>query len=172
MQYDQPRKDAPRPDSLGPDLTCVTIGPRDTYQEGHGFMMRIPKDVAQRIIDSALGAYPQESCGIISGRDGVPTHVYEVPNVNQDPTVGYLMSTEEQFRTFRSIRHNNLTLIGIYHSHPRTEAYPSPTDVELAYYPEAYYVIVSLRNIDAPTVRSFRIREGLVSEEIVTSGSE
>ena len=58
-------------------------------------------------------------------------------------------------------------LVGIYHSHTHTEAYPSKTDVELAFYPDALYFIVSLENREAPVIRAFRINDGRVDEEEV-----
>ena len=58
-------------------------------------------------------------------------------------------------------------MVGIYHSHSQTEAYPSAHDVELAYYPEVFYVIVSIKDRDNPSIRSFKIVEGKVNEERV-----
>ncbi len=56
-------------------------------------------------------------------------------------------------------------MLAIYHSHTHTEAYPSPTDVSLAAWPEAYYLIVSLADEANPVLRAFRIQDGQVSEE-------
>jgi proteasome lid subunit RPN8/RPN11 len=61
-------------------------------------------------------------------------------------------------------------LVGIYHSHTHTEAYPSKTDVELAFYPEALYFIVSLQDRQAPVIRAFRISDGQIAEEDVIIG--
>jgi len=58
-------------------------------------------------------------------------------------------------------------LVGIYHSHTHTEAYPSKTDVELAFYPEALYFIVSVQDRNAPVIRAFRITDGQIAEEEV-----
>jgi proteasome lid subunit RPN8/RPN11 len=57
-------------------------------------------------------------------------------------------------------------LIAIYHSHPASQAYPSPTDRSEAHYPEAIYILVSLRS-SSPEVRAFRIREDAVREVVV-----
>jgi [CysO sulfur-carrier protein]-S-L-cysteine hydrolase len=59
----------------------------------------------------------------------------------------------------------DLELVGIFHSHTFTEAYPSRTDVELAAYPEATYLILSLADPGAPVLRGFRISDGQVDEE-------
>jgi len=60
----------------------------------------------------------------------------------------------------KNIRSNQLDLLVIYHSHTHTQAYPSATDVRLAFYPEAYYVIISLEVKNQPTIKAFRIRNG------------
>jgi proteasome lid subunit RPN8/RPN11 len=67
----------------------------------------------------------------------------------------------------RELDQKEWDLIGIYHSHTHTEAYPSKTDLELAFYPEALYFIVSLQKADAPVIRAFRIVDGEIGEEEV-----
>lgn len=75
------------------------------------------------------------------------------------------MDTQEQFWVFKNMRHNGLEVIAIYHSHPHTEAYPSPTDVSLAYYPEATYILTSLQDPQNPILRAFKIKDGKIIEE-------
>ncbi len=116
------------------------------------------------MIAHARDTYPNESCGILAGRDSVPSHLYQVKNTDPNPRIRYLMDTQEQFWVFKNIRHNDLEVVAIYHSHPHTEAYPSPTDVKLAYYPEAYYVLTSLQDQAHPAVRAFRILDGQIIE--------
>jgi proteasome lid subunit RPN8/RPN11 len=64
-----------------------------------------------------------------------------------------------------NMRDKALDLLAIYHSHPKTEAYPSATDVRLAYYPESYYLIISLRDTDRPEANLYRILEGKITPE-------
>ncbi len=64
----------------------------------------------------------------------------------------------------RQIDEQRWELLGIYHSHTHTEAFPSPTDLELAFYPEAVYLIVSLQDPDRPVVRAFNIVDGEITE--------
>jgi proteasome lid subunit RPN8/RPN11 len=77
------------------------------------------------------------------------------------------MNPKEQLKVMKEIRNLGLQIVGIYHSHPGTEAYPSMRDVEFAYYPGVSYIIVSLKDRDNPGIRSFNIEEGKVTEEKV-----
>jgi proteasome lid subunit RPN8/RPN11 len=70
----------------------------------------------------------------------------------------------------RELDQKGWDLVGIYHSHTHTEAYPSKTDVDLAFYPEALYFIVSLENPGAPVIKAFRITDGHIAEEEVVIG--
>ena len=69
------------------------------------------------------------------------------------------------FRIYRDIDDSGWDVLAIYHSHTHTEAFPSPTDVRLAAWPEAYYVIVSLEDEANPVLRAFHIEDGQVTEE-------
>ena len=108
---------------------------------------------------------PNESCGILAGRNSIPTHIYQVKNVADTPRTRYFMDEKELIWIFKNMRHNGLELVAIYHSHPETEAYPSPTDVKLAYYPDAYYILTSLQDPKNPVIRAFRIQDGKITEE-------
>ncbi len=77
-------------------------------------------------------------------------------NVHATPTTRYVIDPREQLNAFRSIDAADEELVGIYHSHPASQPYPSPTDRAEAYYPDAYYVLISLRT-GAPEIRAFRI---------------
>ena len=127
--------------------------------------MKIAKQIVDRILAHARDTYPNESCGILAGRDSVPSHIYPVKNTDPDPRIRYLMDTQEQFWVFKNMRHNGLELVAIYHSHPHTEAYPSPTDVKLAYYPDAYYLLTSLQDPQNLIIRTFRVQDGKITEE-------
>jgi proteasome lid subunit RPN8/RPN11 len=77
------------------------------------------------------------------------------------------MDPKEQLAAFKDMEAAGLDLIGIYHSHTHTTAYPSRTDAAKAYYPDALYVIVSLAKRDAPDIRAFRMTDGQITEESV-----
>ena len=99
---------------------------------------------------------------MIGGADGLAQTIYRTRNVAYDPLVTYEAAPEDLFAAQRQMRERGEQLIAIYHSHPRSaNPEPSATDVRLAYYPSAVYLIVGLGN-DEPCVRAFRIceREG------------
>ncbi len=88
-----------------------------------------------------------------------------MPNVAEDPHVGFRMDPEVQLSTMREIRELGLELTGTYHSHPRTPAVPSARDGRLAAYPEATHLIVSLAAPE-PEVRCYRIEEPFAAVEL------
>jgi len=88
-------------------------------------------------------------------------------NVDHSPYT-YRMDPQEQFAAIKAMEAKGQDLIAIYHSHPQTPAYPSKTDVARAYYPDSYYLIVSLQDRSAPSVRAFRIVDEQITEESVT----
>jgi len=124
--------------------------------------LRLPRDFADRIIDQARSEHPNEACGLLAGSDGTATRLFAMTNAERSPVI-YRIDPKEQLRAFNEIDEDGLQLVGIYHSHTRSPAYPSDTDVRQAYYPEAVYLIVSLAESD-PDLRGFRITDGKVSE--------
>ena len=129
-------------------------------------MLKLKKELLERIVKHGLAEFPNEACGILSGKDKRVEKIYEMANVDKSPQT-FFMEAKEQFRVMKEIRNLGLEMVGIYHSHLETEAYPSAHDVELAYYPDASYVIVSIKDKDNPKIRSFRIVEGKITEEEV-----
>jgi len=128
-------------------------------------MIRLKQEHLKIIIHYSTRDYPIESCGVIAGQEGVSGEVYPIPNVDKSP-VSYFMDIEEMFNVFRDMRRKNLSLIGFYHSHPYSEAYPSEKDVELAYYSEAIYLIISfIRGLSKPEIKAFHLLKEMVSEE-------
>ncbi len=125
--------------------------------------MRIPRSFADSIIEQSLSEHPNEACGLIGGADGTATKLYRMSNAERSPVI-YRMEPAEQLRVFNDIDDEGLELVAIYHSHTRSPAYPSATDVSLAYYPDAVYLIVSLADQDNPDLRGFRINDGKVKE--------
>jgi [CysO sulfur-carrier protein]-S-L-cysteine hydrolase len=89
--------------------------------------------------------------------------VIRCANAHPAPVIRYSIDPREQLRAFRDMETNGEELLAIYHSHPVTQAYPSPTDRAEAHYPDAFYVLVSLRDA-TPEVRAFRVRDGWVRE--------
>lgn len=97
-----------------------------------------------------------ECCGLVAARAGVPSRLIRCANVADQPAVRYRIDPREQLAAFRSMEAAGEDLFAIYHSHPASTPYPSATDRAEAFYPEAVYVLVSLRS-GVPEMRGFRI---------------
>lgn len=106
------------------------------------------------MIAHCLEGRPNEACGLLAAKDGDVVKVIRMSNAAQSP-VRYALEPIEQFQAYRTLEEEGLELGGVFHSHTRTEAYPSPTDVRLAS-EDVPYLIVSLVD-EPPTVRAFRI---------------
>lgn len=125
-------------------------------------MLELPKDYAERMIAQARAEAPAEACGLIAGHQGRPVKLYPIPNA--DPSIyRYNMDPRAQLAAMNEMDEQGWDLLAIYHSHTHTAAFPSPTDVKLAFYPDSLYVIVSLKN-DEPIIRAFTIRDGEIAE--------
>ena len=127
--------------------------------------------VKQAIESHALAASPSECCGLLSGKNEIITCLHPLRNDAPNAESRYYAAPEDLFSAMRRIRESDEMLFGIYHSHPRTPAYPSAADVDMAFYPEAVYFIISLEpGVD---MRAYRIDgssiEG-VSIEITNEG--
>lgn len=128
-----------------------------------------PWSVAVR--NSVLGAMlvearlqlPAECCGLAAGAGEVVTELFPLRNALASAHA-YFADPAELIRTFRVIRERGLRHIGIYHSHPNGDNFPSPSDVELAYYPSSVYFIVNPREGVSNPVRAFSIAAGCVTE--------
>ncbi len=115
------------------------------------------------VIRHAKCSFPKEACGILAGKEGKVFRLYRMTNTEEEEG-RYSFSVSEQFDVQRRIRSDGLEMVGIYHSHTCTPAYPSSRDIKLAAHPGCSYLIVSIAD-GRPRVRSFRIEAGLVREE-------
>ena len=106
----------------------------------------------------------RECCGLLAGHEGTITHAFSTENVASDPARNYEIAPWEIIRLMREFRAAGLEFLGIYHSHPNGENEPSPRDVELAYYSEEAYFIISPRPDTPKPVRAFSIRDGRPTE--------
>ena len=122
--------------------------------------MILPQTFYDHILNSAREADPAECCGLVGGyEDGRAGSLYPLRNVAGDKLVSYEAAPEDLFAAQRLMRERCEELLAIYHSHPRSaEPAPSETDVRLAYYPNAIYLIVGLAG-PSPVLRAFRISE-------------
>jgi proteasome lid subunit RPN8/RPN11 len=125
--------------------------------------VRFPRALLDEVIEHAREDMPNECCGIVASDDGAAVKVFRATNAEASP-VRYSLEPREQYRITMDIEEQGWDLGAIYHSHTRSEAYPSQTDVNLAFYPDALYVIVSVRDPDNPEVRAFRIADERIEE--------
>ena len=123
-------------------------------------MLTLSQSHLDQIVAHAREAAPHECCGLIGGTpEGRAQTIYRARNLAADPEVTYEAAPEDLFAAQRAMRERREQLLAIYHSHPRSEdPQPSRTDVRLAYYPSAVYLIVGLGAAE-PCVRAFRISE-------------
>jgi [CysO sulfur-carrier protein]-S-L-cysteine hydrolase len=130
-------------------------------------MLRLPRDVYLQMVAHCISGLPDEACGLLAGDQdtGVAEHCYPTRNAAASAKV-YSVDSRDMLRADRDAERRGVEIIGVFHSHTHTDAYPSPTDVDQAPDPEWHYVVVSLRDTH-PVVRSYRIAVGRVDEESV-----
>lgn len=122
-----------------------------------------PEQVA-RIVNHVYDESPNEACGLLGGRDGRVKKIYPLPNTERSP-VRYLAEPQAQVDAMMEIEERCWEIVGIYHSHLDVPAFPSATDLEMAFYPDSVYLIISLTDREQPRLRGFRI-EGDQIEEV------
>jgi [CysO sulfur-carrier protein]-S-L-cysteine hydrolase len=121
--------------------------------------MKISRALIDEMVEHAREDLPNECCGMIGGRDGAATSVVRVENAAASP-LRYEMAPQGQFDALKRIEDAGDELIGIYHSHTRSAAYPSQTDVnEARMWPEQVYVIVSLEHEGSPQVKAYDLAD-------------
>ncbi len=131
-------------------------------------MLTIGREVLDAIVAHARRDHPEEACGIVAGPAGTDSPVRHIPMDNADRSMTFFrFDPGEQLRVWREMDDRDEEPIVIYHSHTATEPYPSRTDVDIAGYPEAHYLLVSTRDPERDEFRSFRIVDKQVTEEPV-----
>lgn len=146
-------------------------------------MLELNVEQFQRIVAQGRAGKPLEICGLLAGTrivdetHGEITRVVEVyPIESEDKSaLTYTMNPLQQLRVEKDVRARGLQIVGIYHTHPATQAYPSPTDVAQAHwgelddlrFPGYAYLIVSLRHLAHPEPHSFKINGRRIPEDIL-----
>ena len=126
--------------------------------------MRIERALLERIVAHARRDFPNECCGMIGMRDGAAVAVHEATNVAASP-LRFEVDGLEVHRTIEAIEADGAEMGAIYHSHTRSDPYPSQTDVNFARgWPGIEWLIVGVRREGDPTVRSYRIDDGAIEE--------
>jgi proteasome lid subunit RPN8/RPN11 len=125
--------------------------------------MRISQVLIDEMVAHARAELPNECCGMVGGRDGEASVVIRVANAAASP-LRYEMDPQEQYDALKAIEDEGGELLAIYHSHTKSAAYPSQTDVNQAVaWPEQIYLIVSLADADAPDVKGYLLKDLRIS---------
>jgi proteasome lid subunit RPN8/RPN11 len=137
-------------------------------------LFSLPRRYAEEMIAHAREEAPNECCGILAGEGGRVLRLYRAVNAEHSP-YRYNIDPHDLYRIHTETESLGWEFVAIYHSHPQSEAYPSPTDVAMArlpgpgegvdLWPGTVYLIVSLVDADSPRIRAFRIERGAVVEE-------
>jgi proteasome lid subunit RPN8/RPN11 len=132
--------------------------------------VRIAPELLDAIVGHAQRDAPNECCGMVAVRDGAAVAVHEATNTAASP-FRFEVDGMELHRALTSIEDDGLDLGAIYHSHTRSEPYPSQTDVNFAAnWPGVEWIIVGLAKGADPVVRSYLIEDGVVREVPVERG--
>ena len=126
--------------------------------------MVVPGSLLDEIVQHARADFPNECCGIVATNGDRAVKVFRATNIHHSPT-RFEIDGRDVIRVLREIEDQGWELGSIYHSHTRTAAYPSQTDVNFAAnWPDVAWLIVSLENRKEPSVRLFEIADGAIAE--------
>jgi [CysO sulfur-carrier protein]-S-L-cysteine hydrolase len=133
-----------------------------------GTVLTIDAGILDAIITHARRDHPDEACGVVTGPEGSDNPTTHIPMENAARSMTYYeFDSQEYYRVFDAADRRGDEFVIVYHSHSATEAYPSRTDIDRASWPQAHYLLVSTRDPQTAEVRSYRIVDGVVTEEPV-----
>jgi [CysO sulfur-carrier protein]-S-L-cysteine hydrolase len=135
-------------------------------------VLELRQDLYDAIVAHARRDHPDEACGVIAGPEGSdrPERIVPMLNAARSPTF-FEFDSMDLFRLYKEVDERGEEIVVIYHSHTATEAYPSRTDIQYGTLnPDAHWVLVSTRDPEVVELRSFRIVDGVVTEEPVSVG--
>ncbi len=129
-------------------------------------VITLPRAIVDAMLAHLQADYPNEGCGVLAGHNGRVVKHYPAVNVSDTPETFSQIGSQELLNIHLEIEDNDWTPFAYYHSHPRTQAYPSPRDIKLSQgWPGTLYIIFSLRNPEAPEMRIFSIDSALTVTE-------
>jgi len=132
--------------------------------------MELERAFFDEMVEHGLAAFPNEACGLLAGKEGRPVKFFAMTNQDASPA-SYRLDPTEQLRAENEMEDEGWETLAVFHTHTHSEAYPSPTDQERAFWPAvrseasmaifpgAYYLIISLSDRSNPDLRAFRITE-------------
>ncbi len=137
------------------------------------FVVRIPHAIYQEMLAHIVASYPDEGCGVLGSKDGLVVKHYPTANAAEHPDDFSIIAEADMVRIYNAIDEYDGAML-YYHSHPKSEAYPSARDIEWAKRSGYLYLIFSHRFYpEPPYVRVFAIdADGGVTEGAVEHVSE
>lgn len=127
------------------------------------FEIKVRPELIKNMLQHAYDSLPYEACGIISGKKDKAVKFYPARNELKSQS-RYNINPDDLYRIIMDIEEKGLDIWGIFHSHPASPAYPSDTDLNQAFYPDAYYLIASFMDEKNPGLRAFLIRDRRILE--------
>jgi [CysO sulfur-carrier protein]-S-L-cysteine hydrolase len=134
--------------------------------------IHIPRKLANQLLHLAQQSPEAEICGLISSHNGMPDRCYTIDNVAEHPAQRFLLNASQQIAALTEMRERGEELFAIYHSHPTAPAVPSSTDLKLAAYPNALYLIISLNTKGILEMRGFHITDQVAEEVSLILGED
>jgi proteasome lid subunit RPN8/RPN11 len=134
--------------------------------------IHIPRKLINQLLHLAQLSPDYEICGLVGGKNGVPSTCYPVDNVANQPEQRFLLDAKQQITAMAKMRKQGEELFAIYHSHPTSPALPSAIDLEQAAYPDALYLIISLNTKGLLEMRGFQIDRRKAVEIPLTLGED
>ena len=126
-------------------------------------MLDIDRVFFDEMVAHGLAGFPNEACGLLAGKEGRPVKFFAMTNQDASP-VSYRLDPKEQLKVFTEIDDEGWDLLGIFHTHTHSDAYPSETDLKQAFYPEVTYLVMSLTDRASPVLRGFGMQDGAIAE--------
>jgi [CysO sulfur-carrier protein]-S-L-cysteine hydrolase len=130
----------------------------------------LPPAMAGEIVEHSRAESPRECCGLIAGAGGAAEQLFRLENLAPGNELYEIDPAKLLELEFRTLPEQGWEVSAIYHSHPHSPAWPSSTDIALAGWPDAVYLICSLQDEESPEIRAFSIRDGAVEELEIVSG--
>ena len=136
----------------------------------------IPRIIISKLFEHSLLEDPNECCGLLLGNDEIVIEIRNLNNVHDTPMTRYEIDNKDLMKAQKYCDNNNMDILGVYHSHTHSQAYPSPTDIEKAReikdFFDPYYILISLIEKTRPIIRGYKIDLDSVTEIIVEHDGE
>ena len=126
--------------------------------------IQLPRKITNQLLHLAQLSPEQEVCGLIGAKEGVASTCYPINNTAEQAATRFHLDEKQQINATTSMRDKNEALFAIFHSHPTAPATPSAADIDLASYPEAIHLIISLNTKGILEIRGFTIINKIVEE--------